>query len=303
MTTPLATGYIFSALLILVGAHPIALAKGAGGPSREVAAVMKAGTHNGVNDPQTPGCKLTAGPTKLVTQIIDAVTMRLDDGTELRLIGLHVAGPGQIQALGETTDMLVGESSTIKLLSRIALGKAIELKFDTRRSDRYGRILAHGFIKQGATRLWLQAELVRRGRALVSSSQGNHACALQLRAIEQQARQSATGYWGENIFRIRKAWKAGDVLKYRQSFQIVAGRVRRVSRVKSRIYLNFGANWKKDFTVVIERRVQQAMKWNAEDYDKLENKQVRVRGWIDEKNGPIIRLLYPEDLEIISNRQ
>jgi hypothetical protein len=81
-----------------------------------------------------------------------------------------------------------------------------------------------------------------------------------------------------------------------ETFQLVEGRVREVSEVGRRIYLNFGGDWRKDFTLTIEAGDRSRF---ADDLSGLEGRQVRVRGWLRDFNGPAIRLTHPEQLEVL----
>ena len=69
--------------------------------------------------------------------------------------------------------------------------------------------------------------------------------------------------------------------------------------VRGRGYLNFGENWREDFTVSIaprDRRRFEAAGIAVEDY---EGRLVRVRGWVDSFNGPMIEATHPEQIEVL----
>ena len=76
-------------------------------------------------------------------------------------------------------------------------------------------------------------------------------------------------------------------------------RVVDAAKVKKRIYLNFGADWRSDFTIRIDARHLALFRDAGVDLLKLKGKRVRVRGWIKEQNGPLIELDHPERLEVI----
>jgi hypothetical protein len=56
-----------------------------------------------------------------------------------------------------------------------------------------------------------------------------------------------------------------------------------------RIYLNFADDWRSDFTISIEQDVP-ALAAAGIDLKGLAGKPVRVRGWIEWRNGPILPL-------------
>jgi hypothetical protein len=66
-----------------------------------------------------------------------------------------------------------------------------------------------------------------------------------------------------------------------------------------RIYLNFGNDWRSDFTISIDRKDVRAFAAAGIDLKGLAGKRVRVRGWIEWRNGPMIAATHPEQLELL----
>ena len=64
-----------------------------------------------------------------------------------------------------------------------------------------------------------------------------------------------------------------------------------------RIYLNFGDG--SDFTISIDRKDVPAFAAAGIDLKQLAGKRVRVRGWIEWRNGPMIAATHPEQLELL----
>jgi len=69
--------------------------------------------------------------------------------------------------------------------------------------------------------------------------------------------------------------------------------------VKGRTYLNFGADWREDFTVSIDKRAMKLFKKSGFDLLALKNKRIRVRGWLKKFNGPMIEASHPEQIEVL----
>src|SRR6187401_1036064 len=84
-----------------------------------------------------------------------------------------------------------------------------------------------------------------------------------------------------------------------QSFQLVEGKVAKVGEGGGRIYLNFADDWRSDFTISIERKDVQAFAASGIDLKGLAGKHVRVRGWIEWRNGPMVAATHPEQLELL----
>ena len=69
-----------------------------------------------------------------------------------------------------------------------------------------------------------------------------------------------------------------------------------VGESSGRIYLNFDKDWRKDFTVLIERKDGDAFKAAGIDPKALAGKKLRVRGWIEWRNGPMIHVTHVEQI-------
>jgi hypothetical protein len=83
------------------------------------------------------------------------------------------------------------------------------------------------------------------------------------------------------------------LMRRRNSYEIVAGTVAKVAVMRARTYVNFGADWRNDFTAGIEARVLRANPEWAKTLTSLEGKRVEVRGWIQYRNGPYIDIEDP----------
>ena len=64
------------------------------------------------------------------------------------------------------------------------------------------------------------------------------------------------------------------------------------------IYVNFGRRWSQALTVTILKRHERTFAAAGMEPKKLENRRVRVRGWLEERNGPRIEAAHPEQIEI-----
>ena len=72
-----------------------------------------------------------------------------------------------------------------------------------------------------------------------------------------------------------------------------------IGHTKSATYLNFGTDYRSDFTVRIGKNVLAANPDLARTLDGLTAKTVIVRGWIDRRNGPLIDVADPSQIELI----
>jgi hypothetical protein len=162
--------------------------------------------------------------------------------------------------------------------------------------DRYGRQPAIAFLAGAETPV--QSELLRRGEALVSTEVTNKDCAAVLAAAEAEARQAKKGTWAEPAA-IKNAESPGDILAGIGRFTVVEGKVLSVRQAGAVTYLNFGRNWTRDFAVTISRRVLPSLEAAGIAPKSLENRRIRVRGFIETRTGPRIDLVRAGQIELL----
>jgi hypothetical protein len=75
--------------------------------------------------------------------------------------------------------------------------------------------------------------------------------------------------------------------------------VRSAAVVRGRGYLNFGDDWREDFTISIAPRDRRLFEDGGHPIEDYEGRLVRVRGWIKSFNGPMIEATHPEQIEIL----
>ena len=100
-----------------------------------------------------------------------------------------------------------------------------------------------------------------------------------LLAREAEARSKGEGVWGSWAYRVLAADNVERLGRLTRSYQLVEGVVAQVGESSGRIYLNFDKDWRKDFTVLIERKDGDAFKAAGIDPKALAGKKLRVRGW------------------------
>ena len=209
-----------------------------------------------------------------VSAIIDARTFRMDDGREVRLAGIETVAD-RAAALGA-----------------LVAGRDVSLRGATDAPDRYGRQPAFVFVEQAP----VQHQLLAQGDALASSAIADKACATELLAAEAAARQARRGIWADSAA-IKNAESAGELLARIGQFTVVEGKVLSVRQAGATTYLNFGRRWTRDFAVTISKRVWPAFEAAGFSVKSLENKRIRVRGWIEARGGPRIEALRVGQIE------
>jgi endonuclease YncB( thermonuclease family) len=228
------------------------------------------------------GCSLEPQGEGRVAAVIDALTFRLTDGREIRLLGIEpVAGT---------------KASRAAALAAIIAGREVTLSGDDDSPDRYGRQPA--FVHLAGAEAPVQSMLLARGEALVSAEVADKDCAATLLAAEAEARRARRGTWADPAA-IKNAESPGDILAGIGRFTVVEGRVLSVRQAGVTTYLNFGRNWTRDFAVTISRRVAAAHEAAGIRLKSLENRRIRVRGWIEARGGPRIEVLHVGQIEML----
>jgi hypothetical protein len=80
----------------------------------------------------------------------------------------------------------------------------------------------------------------------------------------------------------------------------VEGRIRNVGERRQRTYLNFGADWASDFTIVIPKRVFAALLLRRGlTAAALAGRAIRARGILEDWQGPALTVTLPEAIEFL----
>ena len=111
---------------------------------------------------------------------------------------------------------------------------------------------------------------------------------------EDTARNEKKGIWKITDHQILNGEEAAQ---NKHGYEIVKDIIKSVAAVKNTIYLNFGQNWRNDFTVAIPVDMRRDLLSAGHDPLKWQDKTIRVRGWIEEYNGPYIKIDHIERLE------
>ncbi len=230
-----------------------------------------------------------------VTAIVDGDTVILADGRQIRLVGIQAPKLPLGRAGFEAWPLAEAAKAA---LSVISLGREVRLAYGGRRGDRHGRVLAHLTDNTGGREFggWIQGALLERGMARVYSFQDNRALVPEMLALEAAARDNRRGIWADPFYDIRTP-EAAD--RYLGRFELIQGRVRDVAIVRGRVYLNFGADWRSDFTATLAPKVRRLFESEQIDPNTYRGRIVRVRGWLKSWNGPMVEITHPEQIEVI----
>jgi endonuclease YncB( thermonuclease family) len=231
------------------------------------------------------GCSFAPQGEGRVAEIIDGRSFRLADGREIRLAGVEPAPSDTNAANGASA------------LGAILAGREVTLRGEDDVPDRYGRQTAFVFL--APSEALVQILLLAEGEALVSGDIADKECEKMLMTAEADARQAKKGNWNRSTA-IKNAEIPDDILAGIGRFAVVEGRILSVRQASSTTYLNFGRNWTRDFAVTISRRNLPVIEAAGIALKSLENRQIRIRGWVEARTGPRIELLRAGQIEVLS---
>jgi endonuclease YncB( thermonuclease family) len=228
------------------------------------------------------GCSFEPQGEGRVAAVLDARTLRLEDGREVRLAGIE--------------PVVTEEANRTSALAAIVTGREVTVRGQDDAPDRYGR--QTGFVFLVSPEELVQAELLAQGEALVAGTVAEKDCASILNAAEAAGRQAKQGTWADPAA-IKNAESPGDILAGIGRFTLVEGKVLSVRQAGATTYLNFGRNWTRDFAVTISRRMLPALEGAGIVLKSLENRRIRVRGWVEARGGPRIEVLRVGQIELL----
>ncbi len=239
---------------------------------------------------------LRDGPKGTVTQIVDGDTLLLDNGLVVRLIGIQA--PHLKLGREGFEDWPMGPEAKAAL-EKLALNQPVQLRYGGAEKDRYGRVLAQAYLT-GAAPGWVQQQMLEAGMARVYSFPDNRACLPDLFAAEGRARTAKLGIWADPYYRVRRADRPADFASLAGHYELVEGRVLLAEKAGGRLYLNFGRFFKEDFTAVIDQKALSLFAEAKLDLATLGGALVRIRGWVDLRDGPRIAISHPEQVEVLA---
>ena len=217
-----------------------------------------------------------------VVGIVDARSVRLDDGREVRLAGIEAT------------------AKTKQALTTLLAGRDVILRGNDDTPDRYGRQGALMFIGESDTSV--QAMLLAQGNAIVSGEITDKDCAAALMASEAEARRQKMGSWADPSA-IKNAESSDDILAGIGRFMVVEGKVLSVRQAGAITYLNFGRNWTRGFAVTIPKRTLPVFENAGITLKSLENRRIRVRGWVEGTTGPRIDVRLLGQVELLGAKE
>lgn len=160
------------------------------------------------------------------------------------------------------------------------VGKTVQVETVKPERDRYNRI--EGWVSSDAGEL-AQVSLLRQGLAQIDVTRSLPPDKAAMMAAAEQVK----------IFPVTTGM--ADLPAY----ATLEGEVVAVAKQSERVLLNFGADWRSDFTVVIPRKMWRRLEKVGVDVAGLTGRKIRVRGWVYHYNGAAIDITTPQQIEVL----
>jgi len=136
----------------------------------------------------------------LVKRVIDGDTILLENQERVRLIGIDTPEMHESDKLYRDCQKTKQDVKTIKALGRRAYeftrqlveGKRVSLVFDVERKDKYGRLLAYVYLKDGT---FVNAEIIKQGYASLLTIPPDVKFADLFLKLYHEARENKRGLW------------------------------------------------------------------------------------------------------------
>lgn len=220
-----------------------------------------------------------------VSEVVDSRSLRLADGGTIHLAGIEPFG-----LLASDPDPM--EAELRKRIVDLVGNREVDIQTVAVEPDRYGRLSAIVAIDGR-----LLQEIVAREGLVVAFAGGNALpCFERILAAETEARKEHRGFWTGEVPAARPEALASWIGR----FAIFEGRVISVGNRRAWTYLNFGFRWSEDVTAEIAAEDRELFGGEAVLL-ALAGQRVRVRGFLEQKGGPMVLLRSPLQLEVLAD--
>ncbi|MCM8786593.1 MAG: thermonuclease family protein [Candidatus Omnitrophica bacterium] len=229
-----------------------------------------------------------------VIKVIDGDTVLLSNKKILRYIGIDTPEITRKTEKGFIYQPQPFAIEAKEYNKKLVEGKYIRVEFDIEKIDKYGRLLGYCFVDD----IFVNAKLLEDGFAAVYTKPPNLKYKDLFLKLQKDAREKRKGLWGayETI-------EHTQAYKYIGQIRTVQGKVLSTYKSKKCLFLNFGNDYKTDFTITIfNDALENFYRQNIDPANFYLGKVVQVTGRLRHYNGPEIIIYTPADIEIIDEK-
>ncbi len=228
--------------------------------------------------------------TARIKYIHDGDTLHLKDGRKVRLIGINTPEVANSKKAAEPFAAEAKEA----LKALFKSNKAISLVYGKEKHDRYERLLAHGFTRDGKN---IQAALLTKGHARAITFPPNTQFSACYQQQERAARCNNAGLWKNS-----PPLPVNKLNDRHIGFQLVTGRLININTSSKGVWLNL------DNKLTIGVRPDNLPLFDVRTLNKMLDQEIVVRGWLNKgrKNTPTdhyyyIRIRHPSAIQLASS--
>ncbi len=237
-------------------------------------------------DDASPACAVDRiDESAIVNYVYDGDTVRLSDGRKVRFIGIDTPEVGHNGAPSQP----FARKAQSALETLLGSGRAISLRYDEERQDRYGRDLAHVFLESGVS---IEAQMLEQGLATVLTYPPNTWNLACYQAAEQRARKARRGIWSLPQYQpVDAASVTGDG----RGFRLIKGKVTQISEDRGGLSLELSGG----IRLYISRKNRHY--FASSPPEGWQGRTVLARGKLSSEGegGARIRIRHPTALQVI----
>lgn len=215
-----------------------------------------------------------------VRYVHDGDTVHLRDGRKLRLIGINTPERARDDVPAEPH-----AAEARRQLQALSRG-GWSLVYDAERRDRYGRLLAHAFDRQGRN---ISGQLLANGAGQLLVIPPNLRFLDCYRTAQRAARRERRGLWDLSAYRVADSHELDD--EHVGDYRLVRGQLTRIGESRSSLWLNLGRR----FALRIAR--SDLAHFDRQAIGQWQGQTLMAQGWIYYRNGQWrMRLRHPAAL-------
>lgn len=232
-------------------------------------------------------------PKARVTQVIDGQTFVVNNTKTIHLPAMYIPWESP-HSQGEYG------ARAKKFLEETIMEEFVRI-YQVRNNDRaLFNALGHheGYVTVDGQ--FVQSLIVEKGLAFAYPSQSHYVVADILYDAEEKAKEAKVGFWADDTWEIKTPETVTDI---ENQFVIVEGAVKKVASRNNVIYLNFGDDWRTDFTIAASSGLRRDFSKAGINVMQLGGQKIRARGWARDYNGAYLEVFHPSQVEILNEKE
>lgn len=231
----------------------------------------------------------------IARKVIDGDTIELSNGQHVRYIGIDCPEKEKKTTSGwrEVHEPFADEAK--KLNEELVSGKPVRLEFDVQKKDKYNRLLAYCFVKEGQKEVLVQSELLKKGLAYLYTFPPNIKYVDVLVVSLQEAKKKKAGIWSFDLNIDSK-----EASKFIGERKMISGKIRKTRSTAKTIRLAMDGL----LVVIFKNDLGLFQRAGIDPAQFYKGRTVKVFGLIKEYQGePEIIVSNPWQIETVDSQK